>query len=76
MCLRIDYRAQRRSILVLKNGELVEQGRYAELVRQGGLFAELDASGRFVPDAMDEPDSEVERAYAAGERRGNSRHLH
>ena len=38
-------------ILVLKNGELVEQGRYAELVAQGGLFAELDGQGRFVADA-------------------------
>ncbi|WP_395684401.1 glucan ABC transporter ATP-binding protein/ permease [Dokdonella sp.] len=40
-------------ILVLKNGELVEQGRYAELVAQGGLFAELDGQGRFVADADD-----------------------
>jgi ABC-type multidrug transport system fused ATPase/permease subunit len=38
-------------ILVLKDGELVEQGRYEALVKQGGLFAELDAQGRFVPDA-------------------------
>jgi ATP-binding cassette subfamily B protein len=38
-------------ILVLKDGELVEQGRYDELVKLGGLFAELDAGGRFVPDA-------------------------
>jgi ATP-binding cassette subfamily B protein len=42
-------------ILVLKDGELVEQGRYAELVRQGGLFAELDSQGKFVADA-DDPD--------------------
>jgi ATP-binding cassette subfamily B protein len=42
-------------ILVLKDGKLVEQGRYEELVRQGGLFAELDAGGKFVPDA-DDPD--------------------
>ncbi len=41
------------TILVLKDGELVEQGRYNELVQQGGLFAELDAQGRFVPDAHD-----------------------
>jgi glucan exporter ATP-binding protein len=38
-------------ILVLKDGALVEQGRYAELVRQGGLFAELDRQGQFVADA-------------------------
>ena len=41
-------------ILVLKNGELVEQGRYAELVAMGGLFAELDGQGRFVADAEDD----------------------
>ncbi|MEN9705540.1 MAG: hypothetical protein RLZZ393_1419 [Pseudomonadota bacterium] len=38
-------------ILVLKDGELVEQGRYDELVRRGGLFAELDRQGRFAKDA-------------------------
>jgi hypothetical protein len=40
-------------ILVLKDGELVEQGGCAELVALGGLFAELDGQGRFVPDAVD-----------------------
>ena len=53
-------------ILVLKDGELVEQGKYDELVALGGLFAELDRGGEFVADATDEPDSEIERAYAAG----------
>ena len=38
-------------ILVLKNGELVEKGRYDELVALGGLFAELDGQGQFVADA-------------------------
>ena len=52
-------------ILVLKNGELVEQGRYDELVRQGGLFAELDASGKFVPNAQEQPWGE-EAAIIAG----------
>ena len=47
-------------ILVLKDGEIVEQGRYAELVKRGGLFAELDAQGRFVPDASDLTDSYAE----------------
>jgi ATP-binding cassette subfamily B protein len=42
-------------ILVLKDGVLVEQGRYGDLVRQGGLFAELDSRGRFVADAVDAP---------------------
>ncbi len=41
------------TILVLKDGELVEQGRYDELVKLGGVFAELDAQGRFVADAED-----------------------
>jgi ATP-binding cassette subfamily B protein len=39
-------------ILVLKDGELVERGRYEELVHQGGLFAELAGQGRFVADAV------------------------
>ena len=46
-------------ILVLKDGELVEQGRYEELVAMGGLFAELDGQGKFVADAEeDDPDNE------------------
>jgi ATP-binding cassette subfamily B protein len=52
-------------ILVLKDGELVEQGRYSELVARGGLFAELDASGRFVPDAEDTTDSYAEPTLTA-----------
>ena len=44
-------------ILVLKDGELVEQGRYDELVAQGGLFAELDGQGRFVADAEGDAES-------------------
>jgi ATP-binding cassette subfamily B protein len=40
-------------ILVLKDGALVEKGRYDELVALGGLFAELDGQGRFVADADD-----------------------
>jgi ATP-binding cassette subfamily B protein len=39
------------TILVLKDGQLVERGRYEELVRLGGVFAELEAQGRFSPDA-------------------------
>jgi glucan exporter ATP-binding protein len=39
-------------ILVLKDGRLVESGRYDELVKLGGLFAELDAQGKFVADAV------------------------
>jgi len=48
-------------ILVLKDGEILEQGRYADLVRQGGLFAELDAQGKFALDAND-PDETAEIA--------------
>jgi glucan exporter ATP-binding protein len=47
-------------ILVLKDGEVVEQGRYEELVRLGGLFAELDAQGKFVADAEDPAASHAE----------------
>jgi glucan exporter ATP-binding protein len=39
------------TILVLKDGQLVERGRYEELARLGGVFAELEAQGRFSPDA-------------------------
>ncbi len=45
-------------ILVMKDGELVEQGRYDELVRQGGLFAELDSQGQFVKDAVASPEAQ------------------
>jgi glucan exporter ATP-binding protein len=44
-------------ILVLRDGRLVEQGRYDALVRLGGLFAELDSQGKFVPDAQHDPTS-------------------
>ena len=37
-------------ILVMKDGRLVEQGTFDELVKQGGLFAELNAQGTFVAD--------------------------
>jgi len=37
-------------ILVMQNGMLVEQGTFDALVKQGGLFAELNAQGTFVPD--------------------------
>jgi ATP-binding cassette subfamily B protein len=40
-------------ILVLKDGRLIEQGRYVELIRLGGVFAELDSQGKFVADAVD-----------------------
>jgi glucan exporter ATP-binding protein len=51
-------------ILVLKNGEIVEQGRYGELVKLGGLFAELDAGGRFVPDVPEARSAEEDAMLA------------
>jgi len=51
-------------ILVLRNGELVEQGTYQELVALGGLFAELDGQGQFVADAVDDGVAEVEPEQA------------
>ena len=37
-------------ILVLEDGGLVEQGCFDELIKKGGLFAELNAQGSFVAD--------------------------
>ena len=42
---------------------LREQGRYEELVRQGGVFAELDAQGRFVADAQPEAQPTEQAAF-------------
>jgi ATP-binding cassette subfamily B protein len=50
-------------ILVLKDGRLVEQGRFEELVQAGGLFAELNAQGSFVPD--DDTESGADTATQA-----------
>jgi glucan exporter ATP-binding protein len=58
-------------ILVLKDGELVEQGRYEELVAMGGLFAELDGQGKFVADAQgDFVETEESRAADAEDAMG------
>ena len=40
-------------ILVLKDGRLIEQGRYEALVKLGGVFAQLDSQGKFVADAQE-----------------------
>jgi glucan exporter ATP-binding protein len=44
-------------ILVLEGGRVVERGRYRELVRAGGLFAELERQGSFVADEVEETGS-------------------
>jgi glucan exporter ATP-binding protein len=46
-------------ILVLKDGQLIERGRYEELVRLGGVFAGLEAQGKFTADAQTEDGSGV-----------------
>jgi len=38
-------------ILVLKDGRLVEQGKFDDLIRANGVFAELNNQGQFVADA-------------------------
>jgi ATP-binding cassette subfamily B protein len=48
------------TILVIKEGRLVEQGRYDELVRLGGVFAELDSQGKFVADAQESPAADLQ----------------
>ena len=45
-------------ILVMDQGRLVESGRFDELVRRGGVFAELAQQGRFAPDAKPEVEEE------------------
>jgi ATP-binding cassette subfamily B protein len=52
-------------ILVLKEGRLVERGRYDELVRLGGVFAELDSQGKFVPDASEATEGEATASEAS-----------
>jgi ATP-binding cassette subfamily B protein len=42
-------------ILVLKDGRLIEQGRYEELVKLGGVFAQLNSQGKFAADAQQDP---------------------
>lgn len=41
-------------ILVLKEGQIVESGRYEELMGLNGLFAELNSQGKFIADAVEE----------------------
>ena len=41
-------------VLVLDHGRLVERGRYDELIRRGGLFAQLAGQRRFAPDPHEE----------------------
>jgi ATP-binding cassette subfamily B protein len=47
-------------ILVLEGGRVVERGRYRELVRAGGLFAELERQGSFVADEPAETGSPLQ----------------
>jgi ATP-binding cassette subfamily B protein len=49
-------------ILVLDQGQLVEQGRFDELIAQGGLFAQLAQGGKFTSDAQAITDIDVETA--------------
>ena len=47
-------------ILVLKEGRLVERGSFAELMALGGVFADLEAQGKFIADAQEAPAQELE----------------
>jgi glucan exporter ATP-binding protein len=53
-------------ILVLKEGRLVEQGRYDALVKLGGVFAELDSQGKFVADTEERSPAEDSEAWDFG----------
>ena len=50
---RLSTVREAEQILVLDHGRLVEQGRFEELIRRGGLFATLTAQGKFTADAAD-----------------------
>ena len=39
-------------ILVLEDGRLVEQGKFDELIRLNGLFAQMNHQGQFIADAV------------------------
>ena len=41
-------------ILVMEGGKLVEQGKFDELVRRNGLFAQLNNQGQFLADALEQ----------------------
>jgi glucan exporter ATP-binding protein len=47
-------------ILVMKGGEVVEQGKFDELLKQNGLFAQLNNQGTFLADATSGPAPEDE----------------
>jgi ATP-binding cassette subfamily B protein len=54
-------------ILVLKDGQLVEQGRYEELMRRNGLFARMNSQGEFAPDVRNPtPTADYGAALIAG----------
>jgi ATP-binding cassette subfamily B protein len=40
-------------ILVLKGGRLIEHGNFEELLKQNGMFAELNRQGTFKADAVE-----------------------
>ncbi|MEZ5816053.1 MAG: glucan ABC transporter ATP-binding protein/ permease [Hyphomicrobiaceae bacterium] len=56
---RLSTVANADRIFVLEAGRIVEQGRYRELVTQGGLFARLVAEGGFTVPEETEDDREV-----------------
>jgi len=47
-------------IFVLKDGRLIERGRYEDLIRHGGEFAKLAAQGKFISDAPPQPELEAQ----------------
>jgi ATP-binding cassette subfamily B protein len=61
---RLSTVRQADQILVLKEGRLVEHGRYDDLMRLGGLFAQLSSRGEFVADAADGADAALSVAVA------------
>ena len=68
LLLQVQYLSSRKVdvILVMSNGEIVEQGRYMDLVRKGGLFTSLvDAQNQTAAVQEEETRDDVAGAAAA-----------
>jgi ATP-binding cassette subfamily B protein len=61
---RLSTIRQADVILVLENGRVVEQGKHADLIAKGGLYAKLVALQTLTPDAVAKALAECSRPHA------------